>query len=83
MGGWRLESAKMLGYLFFPIGAFIWFNHPTFYERSLRQTVKIVSKDINIDNLAQLEKLTGKEEIDKLTSIIEELDDKKMVVSKS
>lgn len=75
MGGWRLESAKMFVYLVFPIGAFVYFNHPNFYERSLRQTMENMSKDINLDNLAQFEKMTLKEGIDKLSNTIEELDE--------
>jgi hypothetical protein len=77
MGGWRLESVKMLGYLIFPIGAFIYFNSPAFYEQSLRHAMENVSKDINLENLAKFEKLNAKEEIDKLSYLIDELDDKK------
>lgn len=76
MGGWRLESVKMLGYLVFPIAAFVYFNHPSFYERSLRQTMKIMSKDINLENLAKFEQISSKGEIDKLSGLIEELDNK-------
>lgn len=75
--GWQLESAKMLGYLAFPVVAFVYFNHPVFYEQSLRQTMENMSKDINLDNLEQFEKLSNKGGIDKLSSTIEELDDSK------
>lgn len=77
MAGWRLESAKMLGYLIFPIAAFVYFNHPAFYERSLRQTMENMSKDINLENLERFEKIAHKEGIDKLGSMIEELELKK------
>lgn len=66
----------MFGYLAFPICAFVYFNSPSFYERSLRHTMENVSKDINIENLATFEKLNSKGEIDKFSSLIEELDDK-------
>lgn len=75
MGGWRLESFKMFGYLAFPVAAFVMFNHPAFYERSLRQTMEIMSKDINLEHLEQYEKLTLQEGIDKLGSTIDEIDD--------
>lgn len=77
MGGWRLESAKMLGYLVFPIGAFVYFNHPAFYEQSLKRTMETMSRDINLENLAKFEQLNAKGEIDKLSYLIDELDDKK------
>lgn len=76
MGGWRLESAKMVGYLVFPIGAFVWFNHPVFYEYSLKQSMENVSKDINLDKLAEFQRLSNKEGIDRLSSTIDELDSK-------
>lgn len=76
MGGWRLESAKMLGYLAFPIGAFMWFNHPVFYEYALKQTLENVSKDINLDNIAELQKINSKGGIDKLSKTIDELNTK-------
>lgn len=75
MGGWRLESFKMFGYLAFPVAAFVMFNHPKFYERSLRQTMEIVSKDINLDHLEQYERMTLQEGIDKLGSTIDEIDE--------
>jgi formate/nitrite transporter FocA (FNT family) len=74
MGGWRLESAKMLGYLVFPIGVFIYFNSPLFYEQTMRHTMEKVSTDINLENLAKFENLNSKEEIDKLNYLIKELD---------
>lgn len=74
MGGWRLESFKMLGYLAFPIAAFVWFNHPRFYERSLRQTMENMSKDINLENLAILERNLAREGINKLGDTIEEIE---------
>lgn len=77
MGGWRLESLKMFGYLAFPVAAFVMFNHPKFYEYSLRQTMEIVSKDINLDYLERYEKLALQEGIDKLGSTIDEIDDDK------
>lgn len=76
MGGWRLESAKMVGYLVFPIGAFVWFNHPVFYEYALKQTMENVSKDINLDHLAELKEFSSKEGINKLSDTIDELDTK-------
>lgn len=75
--GWRMESFKMVGYLLFPIGAFVWFNHPIFYEQSLRQAMENMSSSINLENLEKFEALNSKEGIDKLSSTIEELDRKK------
>ena len=77
MGSWRLESAKMLAYLAFPIVAFVCFNHPVFYERSLRQTMENMSKDINLENLERFEKMRFKEGIDTLSNTIEEIDGNK------
>lgn len=77
MGSWRLEAGKMVGYLTFPIVAFIMFNHPKFYEYSLRQTMENVSKDINLEDLGRYQKLISKKEVDNLDYTIEELDVKK------
>lgn len=77
MAGWRLESAKMLGYLIFPIAVFVYINHPEVYERSLRQTMENMSKDINLENLESISKKAHMKGIDKLGSTIDELDTKK------
>lgn len=77
MGGWRLESAKMLGYLMFPISAFVCFNHPTFYQQALGKTMEIMSNDINLESLAKFQQFSAKGEIDKLSGLIEELDNAK------
>ena len=69
-----MESFKMLGYLAFPIAIFTYFNSPSFYEDSLRQTMENVSKDINFENLSRFEKLVAEKEIDKLNRTIDELD---------
>lgn len=74
MGGWKLESFKMLAYLSFPVGAFVYFNHPNFYEKSLKQTLELVSRDVNFENLAKYEQMNSKGEIDKLGGVIEELE---------
>lgn len=63
----------MLGYLLFPIGAFVYFNHPAVYERSLKHAMETMSKDINLEHLARFERASSKTEIDKLGSVIEEL----------
>lgn len=74
MAGWQLESFKMLTYLLFPVGAFIFFNHPAFYERAVRQTLESTAADINFEQLSQLESMSLSKGLNKLDSTIEELD---------
>lgn len=83
MGGWRLESVKMLGYLLFPIGAYVYFNRPSFYEDALMQTMESVSRDVNFDDLARFENLNARQEIDVLGSTIAELEDTKTATTTS
>lgn len=74
MAGWRLESFKMLTYLLFPVGAFIYFNHPAFYERTLKETLQNMSTDINFDSLALLNSMSLEKSLDNLDKTIEELE---------
>lgn len=66
----------MVGYLAFPIGAFILFNHPQFYKFSQEQALESVSRNVNLENLAIMERLTRAEEISKLDRTIDELERK-------
>lgn len=77
MGSWRLESFKMFAYLIFPVGAFVYFNHPTFYERSMRQSVENISEGVDLNNLAMLENMSLKQGLDTLDETIQELEQPK------
>lgn len=74
MGNWQLEAAKMFLYLSFPVGAFIWFNHPLCYEQAMRQTLESVSSDIDVDTLRRMEKANRSNRIDSLGETIAELE---------
>lgn len=72
MGSWKLEAGKMFLYLFFPVGSFIIFSHPKFYEKSLQNIYFEISKDIDYEGLEALENFQRL--LASLDNIIEELE---------
>lgn len=58
---WKLESAKMFGYLAFPVVCFITFNHPKFYQSALEDSY---NQNINYEALQKFQ--SWRKEQDKL-----------------
>lgn len=73
MGSWRLEVGRMLLYLTFPIGIFVLFNTPYFYEKSMRGVFESYS-ETDITNLRNFEKLKAKKEFEELQKTVGELE---------
>ncbi|XP_033108426.1 protein PET100 homolog, mitochondrial-like [Anneissia japonica] len=40
MGGWRLESAKMVIYIFFPVATFYYFNQTEYFEEKVSRKIR-------------------------------------------
>ena len=67
----------MFGYLLFPIGAFVIFNHPKFYEYAVRQTMETMSQDVNIVSLEQYQRRSAEADLNKFNNMLDEIDGKK------
>lgn len=60
MGDWKLEVFRMLVYVSFPVGMFVLFNSPGFYEEAIMEARRKLARSID------------KESNDELTSYIQE-----------
>jgi len=54
MGNWKLEAFKMGLYMSFPVGAFLVFNSPQFYENAIYEWRKELDKVLTNDKEIQL-----------------------------
>jgi len=64
----------MFLFLAFPVGAFIFFNSRNFYESSLKQSMQMLSRDVDFASIAKYEQIMSKQEVEKLGDMIEKLD---------
>ena len=53
MGGWKLEAFKMAIYMSFPVGAFLIFNSPQFYEKAIYEYRKEMDQFLSKDNIIE------------------------------
>lgn len=57
MGSWKLEAFKMALYMSFPVGAFLIFNSPSFYENAIyewrRELNALTVKDKDFEEYAK------------------------------
>lgn len=73
MGKWQLEATRMFIYLTFPIGVFVLFNTPAFYERSMRSIFASYSKK-DLENLQKFQKLVEERQFAELDKTIAEIE---------
>lgn len=69
MGGWRLEVARMVMYVSFPVAMFHYFNQPEYYEKWVTDTKRQIYPP---------EEKTGKEAIQNLILQMREKHDEEM-----
>jgi protein PET100 len=71
MGNWKLEAFKMALYMSFPIGAFLLFNSPKFYENAIfewrKELDKVLVNDPEIERFVkENQKYNMKKDIDSI-----------------
>lgn len=57
MGNWKLEAFKIGIYLMFPVGIFVLFNTPSFYQEAIYQHRKTLLEMVDPQKMKEIEEL--------------------------
>ncbi|KAI1280877.1 hypothetical protein HDE_13738 [Halotydeus destructor] len=79
MGGWKLEVFKMGLYVTFPVGMFVLFNSPMFYEDAIYEARRKWMQSVDTQGCEDLQRTIDERKREKLTRAIEEIKARKPI----
>ena len=77
MGNWKLEVFRMALYVSFPVGMFVLFNSPFFYEDAILEARRKMNQFIDHEGAEELRQLIEQRKQEQLTRQIEDLKKRK------
>jgi protein PET100 len=66
MGTWKMEIAKMALYVSFPVGVFIVFNEPAFYEATILAARREIQSRTDHDGQKKLKEVIRQRKLEQL-----------------
>lgn len=77
MGGWKLEVFKMVVYISFPVGCFLVFNSPAFYEQAVLDGRRALAGCIDPKGSEALAKYIKQKQAEQFEQTIKDLKSRK------
>lgn len=73
MGGWKLELFRMTLYISFPVGMFLLFNYPPFYEQAIMEGRRALASSYDPEAAELLRQFMEKKKAEQMERTMKEL----------
>ena len=77
MGGWKLEVYRMTLYVAFPVGCFLLFNYPPFYEQAILDARRALARCYDPEGADLLKQFLRKNQADQMEQTLKNLKSEK------
>lgn len=73
MGNWKLEIFRMCLYISFPVGMFLLFNYPPFYEKTILEGRRKLAASYDVKGAEMLEQFLKERKRKEMEETVEEM----------